>query len=74
MVFHIISCQKENNQYILQDGDGGHLGFMNEQGLKIKNSVRNDFFIRNSHWKVEYVVFRQKVKIDILQSRYKKIV
>ena len=44
-----VFCEKENKQYILQDDGGGHLGFMLEQYLKIKNNVTNDFLIQNSH-------------------------
>ena len=42
-------CQKENKLYILQDCGGSHLGFMDEQDLKIKSSIRNDLFIKKNH-------------------------
>ena len=35
LVLHIVYCQNENEQFILQDGGGGHLRFMHEQDLKI---------------------------------------
>ena len=51
------SVKKENKQYILEDC-GGHLGFIDEQDLKIKNSIRYDLLIQNPHCKVVlHIVF-----------------
>ena len=41
VVLRIIFIQT-NQQYILQDSGGGHIGFMHEQDLKFNNDIRKD--------------------------------